>query len=24
VPAEELVWKTGMLVRGLRALPVTW
>ncbi|QUQ67010.1 cytochrome P450 [Kutzneria sp. CA-103260] len=24
VPEEELVWKTGMLVRGLRALPVTW
>ncbi|MFC0434901.1 cytochrome P450 [Kutzneria buriramensis] len=24
VPEEELPWKTGMLVRGLRALPVTW
>jgi cytochrome P450 RapN len=24
VPEDELVWKTGMLVRGLRALPVTW
>ncbi len=24
VPEDELVWKTGMLVRGLRTLPVTW
>jgi cytochrome P450 len=24
VPEEELTWKSGMLVRGLTALPVTW
>ena len=24
VPEHELVWKKGMLVRGLRALPVAW
>ncbi|SDN52915.1 cytochrome P450 [Allokutzneria albata] len=24
VPAEELPWRTGMLVRGLEALPVSW
>jgi cytochrome P450 RapN len=24
VPADELPWKTGMLVRGLRALPISW
>jgi nocardicin N-oxygenase len=24
VPAEEVPWKTGALVRGVRALPVTW
>jgi cytochrome P450 len=24
VPEEELVWKTGLLVRGLRGLPVRW
>lgn len=24
VPAEEVPWKTGLLVRGPKALPVTW
>lgn len=24
VPPEELTWKTGVLVRGLRTLPVAW
>jgi len=24
VPEQDLVWKTGMLVRGLRAMPVAW
>ncbi|MFD0891549.1 cytochrome P450, partial [Streptosporangium algeriense] len=24
VPAEELVWRRGMFIRGLRELPVRW
>ncbi|MFV2098347.1 MULTISPECIES: cytochrome P450 [unclassified Micromonospora] len=24
VPEDQLVWKTGLLVRGLSAMPVTW
>lgn len=24
IPAEDIPWKTGMLVRGPKALPVTW
>jgi cytochrome P450 len=24
VPQDELDWKTGGLVRGLKSLPVTW
>jgi cytochrome P450 len=24
IPEPELVWKTGMLVRGLKKMPVTW
>ncbi|WBB99618.1 cytochrome P450 [Solwaraspora sp. WMMA2080] len=24
VPEDQLVWKTGLLVRGLNAMPVTW